>query len=94
MDQEYHNKSSQLGKEYTSIELLHGKTSNSAKIIPESFVRGGPNLTEAFLVDEGRENPNTSKSGPSSAYQQNAFKMAFCWRVDGGSTLNASLVAL
>ena len=39
MDQEYYNQSSQLGKEYTNMELLHGKTNNSAKIIPESFVR-------------------------------------------------------
>ena len=39
---------------------------------PESFVRGGPTLT-FFLVDEGREDPNTTLSGPSSACQRNAI---------------------
>ena len=42
---------------------------------PESFVRGGPTLKTFnfnitiifFVVDEGRENPNTTISGPSSA---------------------------
>ena len=40
----------------------------------QSFVRGGPTLTTFFdIVDEGREDPNTTKSGPSSARQQNAM---------------------
>ena len=30
-----------------------------------------------FLVDEGRENPSTTISGPSSARQQNAIKWRF-----------------
>ena len=60
---------------------------------------GGPNLTMfffcfVFLVDEGREDSNTTISGPSSARQRNAIKIAFCWRVDDGSTLNAGLKAL
>ena len=42
---------------------------------PESFVRGGPTMTTSFfvfvLVDEGREDQNTTISGPSSALQQN-----------------------
>ena len=38
-----------------------------------------------FLVDGGRDDPNTTKSGPSSALQRNAID---------GSTLNAGLVAL
>ena len=45
---------------------------------PELFVRGGPNLTLSFkyiLVDEGRGDPNTNISGPSSA--------------DDGATVNA-----
>ena len=45
---------------------------------PERFVRGGPNLTFSFkyiLVDEGRGDPNTTLSGPSSA--------------DNGATVNA-----
>ena len=61
---------------------------------PESFVRGGPTRTRVFLVDEGREDPNTTISGPSSAHQRNAIKMAFRWRADDGPTLNAGLVAL
>ena len=31
---------------------------------PGSFVRGGPTLTTFVLVDEGREDPNTTMSGP------------------------------
>ena len=65
---------------------------------PESFVRGGPNSNNVFwgffLVDEGREDPSITKSGPSSASQQNAIVMAFCWWADDGPTLNAGLVAL
>ena len=38
-----------------------------------------------FLVNEGFEDPNITKSGPSSARQRNA---------DDGQTLNDSLVAL
>ena len=34
---------------------------------PESFVRGSPTLTTFVLVDGGREVPNTTKSGASSA---------------------------
>ena len=30
---------------------------------PESFARGGPTLTTVFLVDNGREDPNTNISG-------------------------------
>ena len=50
---------------------------------PESFVRCGPALTLFFffvslfyfLVDDGREDPNTTKSGPSSMHQHNAGPM-------------------
>ena len=38
---------------------------------PESYVRGGPTLT--FLVDEVREDQNTTIGGPSSAHQRNAI---------------------
>ena len=38
--------------------------------------------------------PNTIISGPSTARQRNAIKMAFLWRADNGPTLNAGLVAL
>ena len=51
---------------------------------PESFVREGPTLTSfflfVFLVDEGREDPNTSISGPSSACQRMPMMANIeCW---------------
>ena len=48
----------------------------------------------SFYVDEGREDPNTTISGPSSACQRNAIEMAFRWRTDDGPTLNAGFVSL
>ena len=44
---------------------------------PESFVRGGPTLTFFYLVDEGREDPKTNISGPSSAASETPFKWRF-----------------
>ena len=61
---------------------------------PESSVRVDPTLTTFFLLDEGREDPNTTLSGPSLARQGNVIKMAFCWRADDGPTLNADLAQL
>ena len=64
---------------------------------PESFVRGGSTLTEFYLfvlVDEGREDPNTTISWPSSACQRNAIKMAFRTHTNDGPTSNAGLVCL
>ena len=58
------------------------------------FCHMGSNFDNAFLVDEGRKDQNTTISGPSSARQQNAIEMAFLWRADGGHTLNIDLVAL
>ena len=46
------------------------------------------------LVNEGREDPHTAISGPSSARRRNAVYMAFRWRADDGPTLNAGLIAL
>ena len=40
----------------------------------------------------GREDPNITQNGPSSARQRNAIEMAFRWRTDDGSTLTAGLV--
>ena len=37
------------------------------------FCQRGPNLTCFFLVDEGREGPNTTIIGPSSARQRIAI---------------------
>ena len=53
------------------------------------FCQRGSNYDKFFLVNEGREDPNTTNSGPSSARQQNAIKMAFRWRTDDGPTFNA-----
>ena len=65
---------------------------------PGSFVRGSPTLTTfllfVFLVDEGRQDPNTTISGPSLARQRNAIKMAIRWRTYDGPTLNVGLLAL
>ena len=66
---------------------------------PESFIRGGPNLTTFlfflfFRFDEGRKDQNTTFNRPSSTRQQNAIYMAFRWQADDGPALNAGLVAL
>ena len=50
---------------------------------PESFARGGPTLTGFFVFlffNEGNEDPNNTKCGPSLARQRNAIK----WRFAGG----------
>ena len=41
---------------------------------------GGPTLTTFFLVDEGREDPSNTISGPSKARQLNAI---IKWRFAG-----------
>ena len=69
---------------------------------PESFVRDGPTLKTfffssfffLFLVDEGREDPSTTISGPSTARQRNAILLAFRWWADDSPTWNAGLVTL
>ena len=53
----------------------------------------GSNFDNVFLVEEGREDPNITKSGPSSACQRNAISMAFRWQADDGPPLYAGLVA-
>ena len=64
--------------------------------IQKVFFRGGPSffMFFFFLVDQGREDPNTAINGPSLARQQYAILMVFRWRADDGPTLNAGLVAL
>ena len=81
------------------IVVLHQLFEKRTCADQESFVREGPTLTTIFifiLVDEGREDPSTTISGPSSTRQRNAIKwrflMAFRWRVDDGPTLNAGLL--
>ena len=59
-------------------------------------IQWGPKFvcfTWSFLVNEGRGDPNTTKSRPSLAHHPNAIQMAFGWRADDGPTLNAGLVA-
>ena len=57
-------------------------------------VSNSANVCFLFLVDDGSEDPNNTKSGPSSARQRNVIEMAFRWRDDNGPTLYAGLVAL
>ena len=59
---------------------------------PESFVRGGPTLIRFVLVNEGIEDPNTTKSDSLSARQRSAIVMKFRWRVNNDPTF-AGLVA-
>ena len=47
-----------------------------------------------FIVDEGREDPNTTINESSSALQQNAIKMAFRWFAYDDLTFNPGYVAL
>ena len=62
---------------------------------PESFDRGGPTLMGFFfLLDEGREDPNTTLSGPSWTHQLNAIKSVIHLRADDCPTLNAGLAQL
>ena len=60
------------------------------------FVQGVPTVKGffVFLVDDGREDPNTTISGPLSARQRKPFKWRFFWYAGHGPTLNAGLVAL
>ena len=63
----------------------------------KNFCQRGSNFDNVFccfLVDERRDDQNTTKSGPLSARQRNAIYMAFCWRPDDGLTLKSGLVAL
>ena len=50
---------------------------------PESFSRGDPTLTTFFLVDDGREDPNTTLSGaiigPPAKRHFNGVSLAGRW---------------
>ena len=56
----------------TRIIVVGTKISPDICADPGSFVRGGPILA-LFLVDEGREDPNTTMRGSSSARRRNAI---------------------
>ena len=58
------------------------------------FWGGGGSVFCFLLVDDGREDQNTTKSGSLSNRERNAIEMAFCWRTDDAPTLNAGLVDL
>ena len=49
-------------------------------------------LDNVFLVDEGREDPNQLPL--KAGHHRPTSEMTFHWRVDGGLTLNAGLIAL
>ena len=58
---------------------------------PESFVRGGPTLKSDnvffyffSLIDEGRDDPNTTNCWQSSARQRNVIEMTFRLRANAG----------
>ena len=68
--------------------FLHSPHARIQKILSE-----GVHLWQVFFwwwVGD----PNITTSGPSSARQRNAIWMAFRWRADDSSTLNAGSVAL
>ena len=54
------------------------------QVLPE-----GVQLLTTFYFDEGKVDPNSTKSGPSSSHQRHAIEMAFRWRADDGPTLNS-----
>ena len=58
-------------------ELIHARIQ---KVLPEGV---------QVLVDEGIEDPNSTKSEPLLIRQRNAISMAFRWWADNGPTLNA-----
>ena len=51
-----------LAGRWAHFGLSTSSTQRQACADPESFVRGAPTL---FLVYEGKEDPNSSKNGPS-----------------------------
>ena len=53
------------------------------------FCQRGSNFNFFLFFDEGRNDSNTTISGPSTARQRNAIQMVFRWRADGGPILNA-----
>ena len=55
------------------------------------FFQRGSNSDNLYLVDEGREFQKTTRSGPLSARQRNAIKMAFRWRAYNDPTWNSGL---
>ena len=55
----------------------------------QKVLSGRGSYCDVFLVDERREDPNTTISGPLSARQRNAIKMALRWCAGDGPALTA-----
>ena len=53
---------------------------SAAKVVHARIQKVLSEGVQFFLVDEGREDPNTTKSGPSSAHQQNANGVSLAGR--------------
>ena len=73
---------------YSSAEI------GMSRSMRESRKSRRSNIDNVFLVDKGREDPNTTFSEPSPVRLRSAIEMAFRWRADDGPTLNAGLMAL
>ena len=70
------------------LSVLYSKDIRGSK----KFCQRGSNFDKVLLVEEGREDPNTTISGPPAKRYLNG--MAFRWRVIDDPTLNADLVVL
>ena len=57
------------------------------------FCQRGSKFDNIFLVDEGKEDPNTAINRHHRPASETPL-LAFRWRADDGQTLNAGLVAL
>ena len=54
--------------------ILCADPESFVRAVPVFFLGGGGGVNVVFLVvDEGRKDPNITKSGPSSARQRNAI---------------------
>ena len=60
----------------------HQKFGGSCMRGSRKFFQSGANVSLFLfiLVDEGNDDPNSTKNGPSSSRQRNAILMAFHWR--------------
>ena len=84
-----HVKMHHCWKSHVAAHIVCNSMSRSGKFCQRGSNFEGFFVVVSFLVHEERDEPNTTKSGPSSARQ-----MVFRWRVYDGPTLNSALVAL
>ena len=80
---------------HTSTEQLLSRyfTSQSCADQETFFSEGFQLWQRFFLVDESRDDQNTTKIGPSSTRQRKPIYLAFCWHHGDGLTSNSGLVA-